>query len=92
MRRSRAAHAFAAFPHLQWLASTLRTQHSVDRHTLSAVMAGRDGTWHRAPDYALEGIVDRIGTGDAFAAGVLHGLVGGMEPDDCCTSASARRA
>ena len=70
-----AGHAFAAFPHLQWLASTMRMQHSVDRHTLSAVMAGRDGTRHRAPDYELEAIVDRIGTGDAFAAGVLHGLV-----------------
>ena len=77
-----AGHAFAAFPHLQWLASTLRTQHSVDRHTLSAVLAGRDGSWHRAPDYELEAIVDRIGTGDAFAAGVLHGLVEGMKPDE----------
>ena len=30
---------------------------------------------HRAPDYALNAIVDRIGAGDAFAAGVLHGLL-----------------
>ncbi len=74
-----ARHAFAAFPHLRWLASTLRTQHSVDRHTLSAVLVERDGKRHRAPAYELEAIVDRIGTGDAFAAGVLHGLIEGMD-------------
>ena len=41
-------------------------------------MATRDGALHRVPDYALAGIVDRIGAGDAFAAGVLHGLLTGM--------------
>ena len=75
-----ATRAFAAFPNLQWMACTLRTQHSVDRHTLSAVMVERDGSRRRAPDYTLDGIVDRIGTGDAFAAGVLHGLLAGMGP------------
>ncbi|HEY5851223.1 MAG TPA: sugar kinase [Lysobacter sp.] len=75
-----ATHAFAAFEHLQWLACTLRSQHSVDHHTMSAVMFGRDGARHRAPGYELEAIVDRIGTGDAFAAGVLHGLIAGMDP------------
>ena len=70
-----AAQAFSAFPHLRWLASTLRTQHSVDWHSLSAVMFGRGGERHRGPDYELRAIVDRIGTGDAFAAGVLHGLL-----------------
>lgn len=75
-----AGHAFAAFPRLQWLASTVRQQRSVDWHSLSAVMIGRDGAAHRAPAYELQAIVDRIGTGDAFAAGVLHGLLTGMEP------------
>lgn len=75
-----AAHAFAAFPNLQWLASTVRQQRSVDWHSLSALMIGRDGVPHHAPAYELQAIVDRIGTGDAFAAGVLHGLLTGMEP------------
>ncbi|MFC3550536.1 sugar kinase [Lysobacter cavernae] len=77
-----ARHAFAAFPHLRWLASTLRSQHSVDRHTLSAVLLARDGGRERAPSYELTAIVDRIGTGDAFAAGVLHGLLTTMTPAD----------
>lgn len=70
-----AAHAaFDAFPHLQRLATTLRTQHNVDHHSLGALMATRNGAMIAAPEYSLPAIVDRIGAGDAFAAGVLHGL------------------
>jgi 2-dehydro-3-deoxygluconokinase len=77
-----AARAFSAFPHLQRIATTARTQHSVDDHTMSALMATRDGDLHVTPTYALHGIVDRIGAGDAFAAGVLHGLLSGMDDAD----------
>jgi 2-dehydro-3-deoxygluconokinase len=70
--------AFAAFPRLQRMAATLRTQRSVDHHALSAIDALRDGTSHVAASYELANIVDRIGTGDAFAAGVLHGAIAGM--------------
>ena len=74
-----AARAFAAFPRLRWMASTLRTQRSVDHHVLSAVLVERSGALHSTPDYELTPIVDRIGTGDAFAAGVLHGLIRGQD-------------
>lgn len=77
-----AARAFNAFPHLQRIATTVRTQHSVDDHGLSALMATRDGALHATPTRPLYGIVDRIGAGDAFAAGVLHGLLAGMHDDD----------
>jgi 2-dehydro-3-deoxygluconokinase len=77
-----AARAFAAFPRLQRLVTTLRIQHSVDDHRMSALMATRGGTLHATPTRTLYGIVDRIGAGDAFAAGVLHGLVTGMNDDD----------
>ncbi|OGT56873.1 MAG: 2-keto-3-deoxygluconate kinase [Gammaproteobacteria bacterium RIFCSPHIGHO2_12_FULL_63_22] len=69
-----AREAFAAFPNLQMLASTIRTQHSVDHHALAAVMITRDGQSTLAPAMDLPGIVDRIGGGDAFAAGLLHAL------------------
>ena len=70
-----AAHAaFAAFPRLQRMATTIRVQHSVDRHTLSAELLTRDARIF-AEGYELDGIVDRIGGGDAFAAGLLHGLI-----------------
>ena len=74
-----AARAFAAFPDLRRIATTVRIQHSVDDHSMSALMATRAGELHATPTRPLHGIVDRIGAGDAFAAGVLHGLLSGME-------------
>lgn len=76
-----AVQAFAAFPRLQWMACTQRTTHSVDHHALGAMLLGRDGTRAVAPTREMIGIVDRIGGGDAFAAGILHGMMQGFEPD-----------
>ncbi|MBU2048095.1 MAG: sugar kinase [Gammaproteobacteria bacterium] len=76
-----AAQAFAAFPRLQWMACTQRTPHSVDNHALGAMLIGRDGARAVAPTREMIGIVDRIGGGDAFAAGILHGMMRGFAPD-----------
>lgn len=68
--------AFAAFPRLRLVAATARTVHAADSHALSARIDARDG--HGVADaITLASIVDRIGAGDAFAAGVLHGLLQG---------------
>ncbi|MGQ0802068.1 MAG: sugar kinase [Pseudomarimonas sp.] len=77
-----AAAAFAAFPHLTHFASTRREQRNVDHHVLSGLLATRDGALHVTPSYEITPIVDRIGGGDAFAAGVLHGLHSGMNDAD----------
>jgi 2-dehydro-3-deoxygluconokinase len=74
-----AAAAFAAFPQLQYMACTQRAAHSASQHSLGAMLLGRDGTRAVAPTRELAGIVDRIGAGDAFAAGVLHGLMEGFD-------------
>lgn len=72
-RREAAEAAFAAFPRLQLIASTTRHVENVDRHRLSARIDTRDGV-AQTEEVILAGIVDRIGGGDAFAAGVLHVL------------------
>lgn len=77
-----AAAAFQAFPHLRQMAATVRVQRSVDHHALSAITALSDGALHTTPAYEVSPIVDRIGTGDAFAAGVLHGDLTGLPPTD----------
>lgn len=74
-----AARAFAAFPHLQRIACTQREVRSVDAHTLGAVLIHRAGQVHRIEPQPVDGIVDRIGGGDAFTAGVLHGVLSGMD-------------
>ena len=76
-----AAMAFAAFPRLQYMACTQRSAHSAGHNSLGAMLLGRDGTRAIAPQEELTGIVDRIGGGDAFAAGVLHGLIEGFDAE-----------
>ncbi|PZN30712.1 MAG: 2-keto-3-deoxygluconate kinase [Proteobacteria bacterium] len=78
--RERAARvAFETFPHLSWMANTERRRQSVEIQELTGWLHGRDATYCTRP-YPLNGIVDRIGAGDAFAAGVLHGLIAGLDP------------
>jgi 2-dehydro-3-deoxygluconokinase len=76
MRRKAYEAAFKAFPALERIAATFRVQHGVERHELSGLIASRQLEASSKP-YALDGIVDRIGAGDAFAAGVIHGLRSG---------------
>ncbi|NEM46728.1 MAG: sugar kinase, partial [Xanthomonas perforans] len=70
------------FPQLQLMACTQRVAHNVDHHSLGAMLVPRNGEVARAPGEELTPIIDRIGGGDAFAAGVLHGLIEGWSLDD----------
>jgi 2-dehydro-3-deoxygluconokinase len=69
--------AFERYPNLQRIAATERKVLSADAHELSGVTYTRTGA-ARTSAHVITGIVDRIGAGDAFAAGVLHGLGKGM--------------
>lgn len=68
--------AFSAFPKLQRIACTRRIQHSVDHHDLTATMTDRRGTIGTR-SYDLTAIIDRVGAGDAFVAGIIHSLLKG---------------
>jgi 2-dehydro-3-deoxygluconokinase len=76
--RRAAEAAFAAWPQLQRLATTARRHRNADEQELLGRLARRDRTLATAPR-GLAGIVDRIGSGDAFAAGLLHGLLRDMD-------------
>ena len=75
-RREASKAAFAAFPRLQLIASTARHLVTSDHHRISARVDSRDAA-HQTDEIAITGIVERIGTGDAFAAGVIHAWLGG---------------
>jgi len=77
-RRAAAQAAFEAYPRLETIASTARHVEHVDLNRLSARIDRRDG-FAQTEEVVLAGIVDRIGGGDAFAAGVLHGLRRGQD-------------
>lgn len=90
-RREAAEAAFKAFPNLQLIASTARHVEDSDHHRLAA----RIDTPQRGfqtDEIAISGIVDRIGAGDSFAAGVLHGLIEGMSLEDVARAGLALTA
>jgi 2-dehydro-3-deoxygluconokinase len=62
-----------AFPNLSKIAVSLRDSWSADANGWSGVLRNRDG-FLRGSRHEIRDIVDRIGTGDAFAAGFIHGL------------------
>jgi 2-dehydro-3-deoxygluconokinase len=63
-----------AFPNLEKQAITLRESHSADHNGWSAVMHnGREMIASR--QYDITNIVDRVGAGDSFAAGLIYGLI-----------------
>ena len=78
-RREAAEAAFAAFPQLRLIASTARHIVTGHHHRIAARVDARD-SWHQTAELDVTGIVERIGTGDAFAAGVLHQW---LEGGDC---------
>jgi len=79
-RREAAEAALAAFPQLRLIASTARHIVDADTHRIAARIDGRQGS-AQTEEMVVAGIVDRIGAGDAFAAGVLHGLRTGLDLD-----------
>ena len=66
------------FPDLKIVASTLRNVRSASRHDLSAA-AYAGGEVIRGPEYPGIEVLDRVGSGDAFAAGSIVGWLNGLE-------------
>ena len=79
-RRDAAKAAFAAFPSLKLIASTARHVVDADHHRISARVDLRESA-AQTREVAVTGIVDRIGAGDAFAAGVLHAHLQGGDAE-----------
>ena len=68
------------FPNIKAVATTMREVHSTNRHNWSAVL-WLDGKSYLAPTCQLD-VYDRVGGGDGFAAGLIHGLLAGKDPEE----------
>lgn len=67
------------YPNLKQIAMTCREAVSIVDQRFTAVM-WQEGQHYISPTFTLTDIVDRIGAGDAFMAGLIYGLV--TSPDD----------
>jgi 2-dehydro-3-deoxygluconokinase len=61
------------YPNIQKIAITLRESHSADYNGWSAVLDNRK-EFFVSKKYDIHDIVDRVGGGDSFAAGLIYGL------------------
>lgn len=61
------------FPNLKTIAITLRGSISASHNTWSATLWDH-GEFYVGPTFDITHIVDRVGAGDAFAAGLIYGL------------------
>ena len=68
------------FPNIKMVATTLREVHSTNRHDWAAVL-WLDGQRYVSPTCQLD-VLDRIGGGDGFAAGLIYGLIAGRKPEE----------
>lgn len=62
------------FPSMRMQAITIRETHSASRNGWSALLRTRDATY-RSRHWDITDLVDRIGAGDAFSAGLIRALV-----------------
>jgi 2-dehydro-3-deoxygluconokinase len=69
-----------AFPNIRMVGTTLREVHSTNRHDWAAVL-WLDGQRYVSPTCQLD-VLDRIGGGDGFAAGLIYGLLAGRSPEE----------
>ena len=67
-------------PNVKAVATTLRDVHSTGRHSWSAVAWVEEKTY-TAPTTELD-VLDRVGGGDGFAAGLIYGLISGESPEE----------
>ena len=89
--RSSASKMVASFPNLKLVATTLRDIPSATRHDLSGVCL-YDEAVYKGSDFTGVEVLDRVGSGDAFASGLIYGFLSEKEPRAAIETAVAASA
>lgn len=85
------AEVLKRYPNLERVAVTIRNSSSADHHRWAAhFRSEQDACFSRT--YDLRNVVDRVGTGDAFSAGLIFGLISGMSDSDALEFGAAANA
>jgi 2-dehydro-3-deoxygluconokinase len=67
------------YPNISVAAATMRRVHTAGRNDWGSI-ALINGEFHRSRNYANLDIMDRIGGGDGFVAGLIYGLLTKQDP------------
>jgi len=62
------------FPNIHSVAVTMRVSKSADKNGWGAVIHGKSG-FFASRTYDIDDIIDRVGGGDSFSAGMIYGLI-----------------
>ena len=76
------------YPNLQLQAITLRESYSASYNGWSACIHDRND-FYISQNYDITNIVDRVGGGDSFAAGLIYGVSSGMNSEESLELATA---
>lgn len=85
------AEVLRRYSNLERVAVTIRNSSSADHHRWAAHFRSEQGA-HFSRTYDLRNVVDRVGTGDAFSAGLIFGLISGMGDLDALEFGAAANA
>jgi 2-dehydro-3-deoxygluconokinase len=77
-----------AFPHVHTVAVTIRDTKTAEHHDWAACLRTRSEMLF-SKKYEIRDIVDRVGSGDAFAAALIYGLCEDMPSQDALEFAAA---
>lgn len=69
------------YPNASLFATTLRQVVSANEHLWGSILLS-DGMWYVETPREIP-VLDRIGGGDGFVAGLLYGVLNGWEPEKC---------
>ena len=67
------------YANIKVLYSTKRNVFSTNHHELQGFYVGEDNNFVESKFYNIQPVIDRVGGGDAFAAGILNGVLKGWE-------------
>ena len=67
------------YPNIQVIYSTKRTIFTTNHHQIQGFISGANNQFIESKNYDIDPVIDRIGGGDAFAAGIIHGLLKGWD-------------
>ncbi len=62
------------YPNIKLIAATMRKSHSADYNRWSACLRDRDNGFKLSRRYEITDMIDRVGGGDSFAAGLIYAL------------------